>query len=74
MNHKLPESILKKYPQLVESSLAIKEYKKTGKQIVKCSSCNSIIEIKENKKEGFLETNCVCGRGKTRSRWDPSKV
>ncbi len=71
---KLPDSILKKYPQLTESSLAIKEYKKTGKQTVKCSSCGSVIEIKENKKIGFLETNCACGRNKTRSRWDPTKV
>lgn len=74
MSNKLTDNIFKKYPQLEESSLAIKEYKKTGNQTIKCSSCSSVIEIKESKKEGFLETNCDCGKNKTRLRWDPDKA
>lgn len=66
--NKLSDHILKEYPGFIEACEAIGKFKKTGKEIIKCSKCNNIIKIIEVKELGVLETSCICGYTKTRSR------
>ena len=73
-NTALPKSILKKYPQFEEIFAAIEQFKKTREEKIICPSCKTTIVINENKEEGYLETNCKCGRNKFRMRWNPDKI
>ncbi len=70
MKNPLPDSILKKYPQMVQIIEAIEEFKDSKDQSVKCTYCNNLIEIQEDLAIGYLETNCKCGKSKYRMRWD----
>ncbi len=73
MSNKLPESVLNRYPQLQNIFESIELFKKSGKQEVKCQSCGNTIEMRKNKKDESLETNCTCGKSKYRMRWDTNK-
>lgn len=66
--------MLQKHPQLEQIFAAIEKFKKNCKLQIKCASCNNVIEVKEEKSEGILETICSCGKGKYRMRWGQSKV
>ena len=74
MKNRIPESILKKYPQLKNITEAIELFQETGNQKIKCDNCNSVIVVNEDNINGFLETNCLCGKSKYRMRWDPDKA
>lgn len=62
-----------KYPQLGSIFSALEEFKKTGNTTIKCLECNTILSISKDVERGIIETNCACGKSKSRFRWDPKK-